>query len=432
LCEGFVFPRAFWVICAVIGVLFTGLAAGATERADLVRPATPMPPEAFPVATDARLGGDASRTRMVVDLSRPIDITAFTLADPYRVVVDLPQVTFQLGSRTGESGRGLIKAFRYGLVMQGGSRIVIDTAGPVRVDKAFVLEATDGQPARLVLDLVSIDRAAFMRHLALETAQRRPAEARKTDPPKPDQPKAGNDGRPLIVIDPGHGGPDTGTIAANGEMEKAIVLEFAQALSDRLEKSGKYRVTMTRSDDRFVALGERVRMARGQGAALLVSIHADALASRSENDVRGATVYTVSDTASDAEAARLAEAENKADAIAGVDLSSEPEEVADILIDLTQRETKNFSHHFARSVVGELRNSAKLHKHPLKSAGFKVLKAPDVPSVLIELGYMSNKDDLKLMMSETWRSKTTASLAQAVNTFFATRLAGSSSSRRGD
>ena len=141
--------------------------------------------------------------------------------------------------------------------------------------------------------------------------------------------------------------------------------------------------------------------------------------------MRGATVYTVSDTASDDEAARLAEHENKADAIAGVDLSSEPEEVADILIDLTQRETKNFSAHFARAVVGELKSAAKLHKHPLKSAGFKVLKAPDVPSVLIELGYVSNKQDLKLMTSEAWRARTSDALTQAVNTYFSTRLAGS-------
>ena len=210
-------------------------------------------------------------------------------------------------------------------------------------------------------------------------------------------------------------------------MEKDIVLEFAQALAEKLEKSGKYRVAMTRTDDRFIALGERVRIARGQGAALFVSIHADALAARNENDVRGATVYTVSDTASDVEAARLAEAENKADAIAGVDLSAEPEEVADILIDLTQRETKNFSAHFARAVVGELKSAAKLHKHPLKSAGFKVLKAPDVPSVLIELGYVSNKQDLKLMTTEAWRARTSGAVAQAVNTFFSTRLAGSGS-----
>jgi len=406
----------------LVGALLAGLCpAGASERAAVARPSTPVPPDLFPIATEARLGGDASRTRLVMDLSRPIQVAAFTLADPYRVVVDLPQVTFQLPARTGENGRGLIKAFRYGLVMQGGSRIVIDASGPVRIDRAFVLEPVDSQPARLVLDLVSIDRATFMRNLALEAKPRRAPETKPAETAKHNN----NDTRPLIVIDPGHGGPDTGTVAASGEMEKTIVLDFAQALSEKLEKSGKYRVSMTRTDDRFVALGERVRMARQQGAALFVSIHADALAARGETDVRGATVYTVSDTASDSEAARLAEDENKADAIAGVDLSSEPEEVADILIDLTQRETKNFSAHFARTVVGELKSAAKLHKHPLKSAGFKVLKAPDVPSVLIELGYVSNKEDLKLMTTDAWRARTSSAVAQAVNRFFSTRLAGS-------
>lgn len=405
----------------LVGALLAGLVpAGAQERAALARNATPA--DTFPIASEARLGGDAGRMRLVLDLTRPIEIAAFTLADPYRVVVDLPQVIFQFPARTGEHGRGLIKAFRYGLVMQGGSRIVIDATGPVRIDKAFVLEPVDGQPARLVLDLVSIDRASFMRNLALET---RPRRAPETRPAEREIAKRHNDGRPLIVIDPGHGGPDTGTVASSGEMEKTIVLEFAQALHDKLEKSGKYRVAMTRTDDRFVALGERVRMARKEGAALFVSIHADALAARSENDVRGATVYTVSDTASDAEAAKLADSENRADAIAGVDLSSEPEEVADILIDLTQRETKNFSAHFARAVVNELKVAAKLHKHPLKSAGFKVLKAPDVPSVLIELGYVSNRQDLKLMTSEAWRVRTSEAVAQAVNAFFSTRLAGS-------
>jgi len=409
---------------AVLALLSGLVLASAQERAAVAGPATPVPPDLFPIASDARLGGDAGRTRLVFDLSRPIEISAFTLADPYRVVIDLPQVTFQLPARAGEQGRGLIKAYRYGLVMQGGSRIVVDATGPVRIDKAFVLESVDSQPARLVLDLVSTDRASFMRHLALAAKPRRAPETKPAE-----MAKRPNDGRPLIVIDPGHGGPDTGTIASSGEMEKAIVLEFAQTLSEKLQKSGKYRVTMTRDDDRFVPLGERVRMARTQGAALLISIHADALASRNEADVCGATVYTVSDSASDDEAARLAEQENKADAIAGVDLSAEPEEVADILIDLTQRETKNFSAHFARAVVGELKNAAKLHKHPLKAAGFKVLKAPDVPSVLIELGYVSNKQDLKLMTSDGWRERASGAVAQAVTTYFSTRLAGSSAGR---
>ena len=422
------FPRG--CVFALCGALLAG-PAGAQERAperapehaNLVRPTAPAT-DAFPVASEARLGGDATRTRLVMDLSRSIEIAAFTLADPYRVVIDLPQVIFQFPARTGEQARGLIKAFRYGLVMQGGSRLVIDAAGPVRIDKAFVVAAADGQPARLVLDLVSTDRASFMRTLALENRPAREAKRTEREPAK-----RSNDGRPLIVIDPGHGGPDTGTVASSGEMEKAIVLEFAQTLAEKLEKSGKYRVLMTRTDDRFVPLGERVRFARHEGAALFVSVHADALAARGEADVRGATVYTLSDTASDGEAARLAEDENKADAIAGVDLSSEPEEVAGILVDLAQRETKNFSHHFARTVVGELKTAAKLHRNPLKSAGFKVLKAPDVPSVLIELGYVSNKQDLKLMTSDAWRTRTSEAVAQAVNTFFSTRLAGSGPAR---
>jgi N-acetylmuramoyl-L-alanine amidase len=447
VCEVEVFPRG----CIVaLSVLLAGIApAGAqeraqdfhrqdfhaqdfhaqesdehVERANLVRPVAPVPPDLFPVASDARLAGDAGRTRLVMDLSRTIDIAAFTLADPYRVVIDLPQVTFQMPARTGEQPRGLVKAFRYGMVMQGGSRIVIDTTGPVRVEKAFVLAAVDNQPARLVIDLATTDRASFMRNLALEKPPAR--EAKRTEP---EQPRRSDDGRPLVVIDPGHGGPDTGTIAASGEMEKAIVLEFAQALAEKLEKSGKYRVLMTRTDDRFVPLGERVRFARHEGAALFVSIHADALAAKSESDVRGATVYTVSESASDSEAARLAEDENKADAIAGVDLSAEPEEVAGILVDLAQRETKNFSHHFARTLVGELKTTTKLHPNALKSAGFKVLKAPDVPSVLVELGYVSNRHDLKLMTSDGWRARTSEAVAHAVSTFFSTRLAGSGSSR---
>src|SRR3954453_1563975 len=186
----------------LVGALLAGFTpAGAQdraqERAALARPSAPVPPDLFAIATEARLGGDANRTRLVMDLSRPIEIAAFTLADPYRVVIDLPQVTFQLPGRTGEQARGLVKAFRYGLVMQGGSRVVIDAAGPVRIDKAFVLEPVDGQPARLVLDLVSIDRGSFMRNLALAAKPRRAPETKPAE-----QAKRNNDGRPLIVIDP--------------------------------------------------------------------------------------------------------------------------------------------------------------------------------------------------------------------------------------
>lgn len=380
-------------------------------------------PAALPVATDIRVAGDDRDTRLVMDLTAAIGVRAFTLADPYRVVIDIPQTVFQLPAKAGEGGRGLIKAYRYGLVMAGGSRIVIDLTKPVRIENAAVLEARNGEPARLVLDLTATDREAFLRHLALDRAAMRGSVAIPSIARPPDKPSG--DPRPLIVIDPGHGGPDTGTKAGGGEiMEKNVVLDFSIALRDQLEKSGRYRVVLTRTDDSFIPLAERVKLARQRQAQLFISVHADALP-KSEGDVQGATIYTLSETASDAEAARLAEAENRSDVIAGIDLAKEPDDVADILFDLAHRETKTFSHAFARLLVGEMKTAVRLHKKPLKSAGFVVLKAPDVPSVLIELGYMTNRSDLKLLTSEAWRNKAAGTMVQAVEQFFRTRVAGS-------
>jgi N-acetylmuramoyl-L-alanine amidase len=415
------------LLCAA-ALLFSRFALGGAAEGPAAKPATTS---SFPVASDARLAGDSKQTRFVLDLDQPISFRAFPLADPYRVVVDIPQVSFRLPAGVGVAGRGLIKAFRYGMVLPGGSRIVFDLTGPARIANAYVLGAANGQPPRLVLELEEVDRTTFVQSL---TADRRPelrptiADAKdavvatiakmelapKPGPPAPDL-------RPVVVIDPGHGGPDHGT-QSGSESEKNLVLGFGLALRDRIEKSGKYRVVMTRTDDTFIPLADRVRIARNQSAALFVSIHADALPRR-EGDAQGATIYTLSDRASDAEAERLAEAENKADAIGGVNLTEEPTEVADILIDLAQRETRTFSNRFARTLMGEMKSTTRMHKHPLKSAGFRVLKAPDVPSVLIELGYVSNKDDLEHLVSENWRSRTVGSVAHAIDTFFAKRLA---------
>lgn len=354
-----------------------------------------------------------------MDVSRKIDLRAFTLADPYRVVLDIPQVTFRLPPKTGESGRGLIKAFRFGLVMLGGSRMVFDVAKPVRIDKAFVIDAADGAPARLVLDLVATDRESFLRRIALEEKLSRS----NLPPPAGAPPAAGGDPRPLVVLDPGHGGIDTGTRAPSGEVEKDIVLDFAKRLRDCIEKSGKYRVLMTRTDDTFVTLADRVRMARDAGAALFVSIHADSLPRR-EGDAQGASVYTLSEKASDSEAARLAEQENRADVIAGVDLKTEPDDVAGILLDLAQRETKSFSSQFAHTLVSDMKGAIRLHKTPLKSAGFRVLRAPDVPSVLVELGYVSNREDLRSLLSESWRDRAAETVARAIASYFAAHMVG--------
>jgi N-acetylmuramoyl-L-alanine amidase len=399
---------------AVFGALVAGIALAAGGQAAPTMAAA----ESFPVATDARLGGDENQTRFIMDLSRKIDLHVFTLADPYRVVVDIPQVTFRLPPKTGESGRGLIKAFRFGLVMAGGSRIVIDLVKPARVEKAFVVDSGDGAPARLVLELLASDRDSFLRKIVLDQRFRH-AEA----PPLREQQSVSGDARPLIVLDPGHGGIDTGTKGPNGQMEKDIVLDVAKRLVEKIETAGKYRALLTRSDDTFVPLAERVRVAREAGAALFISIHADSLPRR-EGDAQGATVYTLSETATDPAAARLAEQENRADVIAGVDLKEQPDDVADILIDLAQRETKTFSVQFANKLVGTMKRSARMHKEPMKSAGFRVLRAPDVPSVLVELGYVSNKEDLQSLLSDSWREHTADSMATAIDSYFSTHLAG--------
>ncbi len=415
------------LLCAA-ALLWLPLARVAAVETQPPKPASAV---RLPAASEARLAGDGKQTRFILDLDQPISVHAFALADPYRVVMDLPQITFQLPSGIGGTGRGLIKAFRYGLVMPGGSRIVFDLTGPAKITNASVLQAVNGQPARLVLELEEVDRTTFVQSLAPESRpELRPAIAdtkeavASTAPAKLEAPasqSSPSDTRPVIVIDPGHGGPDNGT-QWDGASEKTIVLAFAAALRDRIEKSGKYHVVMTRTDDTFIPLDDRVKFARSHSASLFVSIHADALP-RHEGDAQGATIYTLSDRASDAEAEKLAEAENRADAIGGVNLTEEPTEVADILIDLAQRETRTFSNRFARLLMGDMKTVTRMHKNPLKSAGFRVLKAPDVPSVLVELGYVSNKDDLEHLQSDNWRSRTVGSVAHAIDTFFAKRLA---------
>jgi N-acetylmuramoyl-L-alanine amidase len=368
------------------------------------------------VAKDARLAGDRSRTRFIADLSQKVDINVFSLADPYRVIVDLPEVSFQMPEGLGTEKRGLITSYRYGLFAPGKSRIVIDVGGPFLVDKAYVLEARADQPARLVIDLVATDRTTFLNKLR---------EARSSTVGSITQPKptvAALETKPVIVLDPGHGGIDPGTSSASGITEKEVVLAFAKTLRQRLEAKGDYQVYLTREGDTFLALRERVDFAQSRSANLFVSIHADSFP-RNTADARGATVYTLSERASDDEAKELAAKENFSDAIAGVDLPSDGDEVvANILIDLAQRETQNRSIIFAKSVVGEM-GPANLHWKSLKSAGFRVLKSPDVPSVLVELGFLSNPEDEKELTSERWRAAMAEKVGAAIDNYFAKRVA---------
>ena len=379
-----------------------------------------------PVATGTRVGGDEKRTRFVTDLTQVVSFSVYVLPDPYRVVIDLPDVTFDLPPGAGRKVRGLITEFRYGLVDNGRARIVIDTSGPVLIERSFVIEPQAGQPARLVVDLVKTSPAAFLETYKSEALKSKSAAATAgaLPPPRPvpeknvaAEPKAG---RKLVVIDPGHGGIDPGAIGLDKTKEKDVVLAFGHALRRTLEADGKYDVLMTRTGDSFVSLRDRVRLAREREADLFIAIHADTVRGQS---ARGATIYTLSDKASDSEAEALAQKENRADIIAGLDLEAENEAVTGILIDLVQRESKTHSVFFARKAVAEMRAVTGFTGKPLRSAGFVVLKAPDVASVLVELGYLSSKTDEEQLNSQAWRGRTAAALARAIDKYFSTEIA---------
>lgn len=395
-----------WVV--TILALATPLATPPTQAAAEAKPT---------VAKDARLAGDKERTRFIADLSRKVDVHVFALGNPYRVIVDAPDVKFQMPDGLGKEQRGLITAYRYGLFAPGKSRIVIDVSGPFLIDKSFVLEPRDDQPARLVIDLVPADEKTFLAKLQED----KPEEANAI-PPLPTKLPAPH-AKPVVVLDPGHGGIDPGTKSASGITEKEVVLAFTKILKAKLEAGGRYEVHMTREDDTFLPLRDRVAFAQKRGAGLFLSIHADYFPNKPEI-ARGATVYTLSEDASDEEAKALAAKENFSDVIAGVALPSDSDEVvANILIDLAQRETQNRSVTFARSIVGELAGQRALHTRKLRSAGFRVLKAPDVPSVLLELGFLSNPDDEKRLLSTPWRERMAASVVKAIDGYFAKKIA---------
>ncbi|GAC1333331.1 MAG: N-acetylmuramoyl-L-alanine amidase [Beijerinckiaceae bacterium] len=384
---------------------------------------------ATPVAAEAvhfeSLGDGA---RLVFDVTGPLDAHAFPLANPDRIIVDLPEITFHIDPATGRplAGRktkpgeaqaapsGLIASYRFGQFAPGRSRIIIDLTKPARIVRVEMQPAGETGAGHLIIELASTDRQSFAAAASAAstfglTAKRVPTLTRSTPAASP---------KPVIVLDAGHGGIDFGALSAHGDIEKTVVLEFARALAARLEAQGRYKVVLTRNSDVFIPLGERVQIAREANAALFVSIHADTLR---EGHVQGATVYTVSERASDAEAARLADKENRSDDIAGIVGSDDVAEVHDILQDLTRRETRAYSHVFARTLVSLWKNAGQLNKNPQRSAGFKVLKALDVPSVLLELGYLSSAKDLAALTSPTWREKAASTVAGAIDAFFAQR-----------
>ena len=375
-------------------------------------PSPAKPATSVPVAVAAGTAVANGVTRLTVDLSAAVPVETALAEGPDRLVIDLPEVNFQVDPAVGRGGAtGAIKGFRFGLVAPGRSRIVVDLGGPVALRRAEVASIAGGAASRLVVEVAPTDRASF------HAVARRP---RPDSPPPPSAPPAAGDPRPVVVIDPGHGGVDPGAIGLFGGVEKDVALQFAAALAAKLSAGDRYRVVMTRRDDSFVSLGDRVRIARDAEAALFISVHADSLAAAS---VAGATVYTASDRASDAEAERVAATENQADAAAGLDEVPRSADVSDILFDLARRETRTYAHQFQRTLLGYWAKTARLNRNPERSAGFKVLQAPDVPSVLLELGYLSSGQDARTLASPDWRARTADGVAAAVDAFFAGRAA---------
>ncbi len=373
-----------------------------------------------PIVLSARIGEHDDRTRFVIELSDPVNLRTFTLTNPDRVVVDMPEVSWRLGAPPRPSGLGSVKSYRYGVFRKGNSRMVIDLNRPVTVSDPLVIPPSAGFGYRVVIDLFPTQRGKF------NTEAGWPADlkARETDAERltalmEEAPRTA--GRKVIVIDPGHGGLDSGTNGVNDLMEKDLVLAEGLRLATILKAEG-YAVHMTRDSDVFIPLPERVAIARKLKADLMISLHAD---SNPDSSVNGLSIYTLNDGRSDREAAALANRENQSDIIAGVDLSSANSLVAPILIDLAQRDTINRSSRFAETALGQLHSVTDiLSRSPHRAASLAVLVAPDVPAVLIELGYLSNRSDAAQMDTEAWRGRVAQAIADAVDRHFAAGSAG--------
>ena len=372
------------------------------------------------VVSRLNLVSGPERTRISLDLSQKVEPHTFLLADPYRTVIDLPQVAFRWAEALPTPADGPVAGFRHGQFRPGTSRLVVDLRQPMQIVQAQVLPPGGGQGWRLVLDLAPITREAFL--AAIGTSSATAAVPPKPSPPTQDgQMPRRSDGRRTVILDPGHGGIDPGATGVGGIREKTLTLEIAQDLKRVLEASGRYHVVLTRTEDTFIRLRERIQIARQARGEIFLSLHADAL---SDTNFRGMTIYTLSDKASDAEAEALAQRENKAELIAGVDLTDEPPEVASILIDLAQRETMNLSARLAGHLVQELSKEAQLLRNGHRFAGFAVLKAPDVPSALVELGYLSNRQDSQQLVQPAYRRRLGQAILRALDQFFKSRPGG--------
>ncbi len=374
--------------------------------------------ETAPAVLDSRVTSTPERARLVLDLSMPTEFGVYTLADPARMVVELRAQSGE-GGEGQAAGDGLVSGYTVEAAGAERVRAVMNLSGPARVQQSYILEAFEDQPARLVVDLIPDTQENFAANVrevdepgADETVETAELDGTETAPGETTT--AVPAVRPLIVIDPGHGGVDGGARSATGLEEKHIVLAFALKLQNLLVETGKFDVALTRETDTFLTLSERVALARQNQADLFISLHADSF---DQENVRGASIYTRGDIVLDALDRVLAENENRVDLVAGFNPPEDPA-VVDVLVELLGRETRRQSYVAAQALIEQLEPSVQLRRFPLRQADFFVLNAPDVPSVLIELGFLSNSDDTENLTTDAWLDRVAAALARGVAVYF--------------
>ncbi|RYE10665.1 MAG: N-acetylmuramoyl-L-alanine amidase [Hyphomicrobiales bacterium] len=401
----------------------------------------------LPDVIAARVSTTPERGRLILDLSGMTEFAIVSLREPDRIAVDIRAASVKTIAPQPVSGQGIVAGFTTAVAEEGRVRVELSLAVPAMVQQAYLLDPVGDQPARLVVDLVATSAEDFAARAAadlanamgsvvpstIEAPSESVSEAPSSEPlvseapaaiePAPSaepvqapvaEPAAGS--RPLVVLDPGHGGVDNGASAPSGLHEKGITLAFALQLRDLLVASGKFDVALTRDEDIYMTLNERVDLARQNKADLFISLHADTF---QQADIRGASIYTRDERASDILDKVLADGENRADIVAGYVEPDVKQPVVDILVDLMRRQVRQQAFVAAGDIVKAMEPSVTLRRFPVRQADFFVLQAPEIPSMLIELGFMSNAADIQNLESESWRDKVVGAIAEGVEQYFA-------------
>ncbi len=366
-----------------------------------------------------RIGQNAGGARVVFDADAKFDYKVFTLGNPNRLVIDTQNVDVASTVVKNMRENAFVGNIRTGSTGVSGVRIVFDLLRPVVVKKAFMLAPQSNFKWRLAIDLETSSERDFMAKVGSSNSHNSNDYNRNNDSSVANSSSSeaikNSKRKRIIMIDAGHGGVDPGAIGYSGTYEKNITLSMAKELKEALDKNSHYQVYLTRSRDIFIPLRERVNISRKHNSDLFISIHAD---SARNSKATGLSVYTLSEAASDKEAAALAEKENKADIVAGINFAEHSKDVNDILLNMAQRETNNYSAEFATLLSRQMANIVKTVSNTHRFAGFAVLKAPDVPSVLLELGYLSNPVEERQLKQKAYRQKLVAATVRAIDKYF--------------